>query len=185
MRIGLVRHFKVLKEFPLGIKMVSQSQILEWFNEYDKADIEVSNTQLGNIDWDVCYTSDLHRAKKTANSIFNGQIIENEDLREIKFYPIFKKDIRLPLIFWPVLIRLAWYFNHKSQIKHKIESLKKIKDFVEEILSSQLENVLIVSHAALILYLRKELIRCGFRGPRFRKARNGRLYVYELITHRL
>lgn len=180
MKIGLVRHFKVLKDYPYVVKIVSQSQVLEWFNEYDRADVEESFTHLGGIDWDVCYASDLKRAIKTANSIYKGNIIEKEELREFKLQPIFKRNIHLPFIVWPLLIRLAWYFNHKSQLQHKIESLKKVKDFVDEILSSHLNNVLVVSHAALMMYLRKELLKCGFSGPKFKKAENGRLYVYEL-----
>jgi broad specificity phosphatase PhoE len=180
MKIGLVRHFKVLQDYPYVIKMVSQSQILEWFNEYDRADVEASSTEMGGMKWDICFTSDLHRARKTAAMIYKGRIIEKEDLREFKMYPIFKKNVRLPFLFWPVLIRVAWYFNLKSQIGHKLESLKKVKEFVDEIVSADWENILIVSHAALMMYLRKELIRRGFRGPKFRKAENGRLYVYEI-----
>lgn len=180
MKIGLVRHFKVLKDYPFIFKNVSQSQVIQWFNEYDQAEIEESVTHLGGINWNVCYASDLKRAVVTANAIFNGKIIEKADLREFKLCPIFKRNVKLPFIFWPLIIRLAWYLNHKSQITYKIESLKKVKAFVDELLASHWDNVLVVSHAALMMYLRKELVKCGFTGPRFRKAKNGRLYVYEI-----
>jgi hypothetical protein len=38
---------------------------------------------------------------------------------------------------------------------------------------------LIVSHAGMMFYLRKELLRRGFYGPKFGIADNGRLYVFE------
>jgi len=40
-------------------------------------------------------------------------------------------------------------------------------------------DTLVVSHAGVMLYLRKELLRRGFRGPSFRLAEPGRLYVLE------
>ena len=180
MKIGLVRHFKVLKDYPYTVRIVSQNQILEWFNEYDRADVEASTAKLGEVKWDVCFTSDLHRAKKTAEMIYKGRIIEKEDLREFKMYPIFKHNVHLPFLLWHVLIRLAWYFNFKSQVLHKTESLNKVKAFVDEIMNADWENILVVSHAALMLYLRKELAKRGFKGPRFGKAENGKLYVYEM-----
>jgi len=179
MKIGLIRHFKVLKKYPFGLKLISQSQVLQWFNEYDRAEIEPASADTGGIEWEVCYASDLPRARRTAELIFPGKIIEKEELREIKLSPIYKRDVRLPFLLWPLLIRVAWYINHKSQIALKIESLKKIKRFTEELLTSHWNNILVVSHAALMMYLRRELSRSGFKGPKFRKAQNGRLYLYE------
>lgn len=41
------------------------------------------------------------------------------------------------------------------------------------------EDVLIVGHAAFMLFMRKELVNRGFRGPALRTIANGRLYVFE------
>lgn len=41
------------------------------------------------------------------------------------------------------------------------------------------ENVLVVSHAGMMIYLTKELALRGFIGPKLRMPENARLYVYE------
>lgn len=179
MKIGLVRHFKVSMKYPSRRKFVTQSEVMEWFEKYDRAEIEKAKTDLMGIRWDKCYSSDLPRASATAKLIYNGPIIETEVLRELRLHPIFKRDVSLPFFLWPIVIRIAWFLNHKSQIKHKLESLKRVEDFITDILSQKLENILIVSHGAIMLYLRKELLKQGFKGPKFKMPQNGLLYVFE------
>lgn len=40
-------------------------------------------------------------------------------------------------------------------------------------------NVLLVSHGAIMYYIRKELLINGFTGPSVTKAKNGFLYTFE------
>jgi len=181
MRIGLVRHFEVLLKKPPRKKVITQSELIDWLEEYDRAEIEKARTSLQDIDWQRCYSSDLPRAITTAREIYKGEIVATEVLRELQLNPIFKKDVKLPYLLWPVIIRVAWLVNHKSQIKYKLESLKRIKDFIDELLSLHLENILIVSHGAIMIYLRKELKKRGFKGPKFSLPVNGELYVFEKL----
>ena len=125
MKIGLVRHFKVLKDYPYVVKIVSQSQVLEWFNEYDRADVEESFTHLGGIDWDVCYASDLKRAIKTANSIYKGNIIEKEELREFKLQPILKETFIFRLLYGRCSYVLPGISTINRNCSIKLNHLKK------------------------------------------------------------
>jgi broad specificity phosphatase PhoE len=89
MKVGLVRHFKVKKEFPKKT-FTSQDELFEWFAQYDASDIEEGEVDLCGVEWKRCFTSDLPRAVKTAEKIYSGNIIKMKELREV---PEFLKGI--------------------------------------------------------------------------------------------
>jgi broad specificity phosphatase PhoE len=68
--------------------------------------------------------------------------------------------------------------NHKSQPVSKLEIKKQLSETLDNILAGN-EDTLIVSHGGVMMFLRKELMRRGFRGPEFKIANNGQLYVFE------
>src|SRR5688500_19725168 len=74
MKIGLIRHFKVKHPFPKKI-LVSAADAINWFEEYEVAELEIINVDLGSIEWQMCYTSPLKRATRTASHIFPGDIV--------------------------------------------------------------------------------------------------------------
>jgi len=179
MKIGLVRHFKVKRGFPEK-KFITGEEYLQWIKEYDASDIEIGEYDLQGIQWKKCFTSNMHRASKTAAHIYDGQVVITDQLREIRAYPISKRKIKLPVIVWIIMVRIAWFFNHKSQLESRQDVDQRINDLLDEILSQDQEDVLLVSHGGLMLFLRKELIRRGFIGPRLNGTPvNGKLYVYE------
>ncbi|MCR8634929.1 histidine phosphatase family protein [Paenibacillus radicis (ex Xue et al. 2023)] len=180
MKIGLVRHFRVLKQLPEK-RWISPEELTRWFDEYDTCDIEIGQTDLSSVEWKRCYSSDLPRAAATAQTIFNGEIIFMKDLREIH-YPLFSKMINQPLPFmlWAILIRTAWFINHKCLTENKADVQSRINAALDHILKPEFEeDVLIVSHGALMMNMRKELIRRGFSGPKFSTPENGKLYLFE------
>lgn len=176
MKVGLIRHFKVTRGYPDN--RVTAEELLKWVEEYDASEVEENELDLKNIDWKRCYASDLPRAVKTAEKAFKGEITFLKELREITVAPIFPPNRRLPLKLHLLSIRMAWLFNHKSQPVSKRELQKRISDTLDKILSSK-ENTLIVSHGGVMMLLRKELLRRGFRGPEFKIANNGELYLFE------
>jgi broad specificity phosphatase PhoE len=176
MNVGLIRHFKVTRGYPDN--RVTAEELLKWVEEYDESEVEENDLDLKNIDWKRCYASDLPRAVKTAEKAFKGDITFLKELREITVAPIFPPNRRLPLKLHLLSIRMAWLFNHKSQPVSKRELQKRISDTLDKILSSK-ENTLIVSHGGVMMLLRKELLRRGFRGPEFKIANNGELYLFE------
>ncbi|MBM7621150.1 broad specificity phosphatase PhoE [Bacillus tianshenii] len=176
MKVGLIRHFKVTRGYPDN--RVTAEELLKWVEEYDASEVEENDLDLKNIDWKRCYSSDLPRAVKTAEKAFKGDITLLKELREITVAPIFPPNRRLPLKLHLLSIRMAWLFNHKSQPVSKRELQTRISDTLDKILSSK-ENTLIVSHGGVMMLLRKELLRRGFRGPEFKIANNGELYLFE------
>ncbi|OXS68937.1 phosphoglycerate mutase [Priestia filamentosa] len=177
MKIGLVRHFKVNHPYPT--KRVKRSELQKWLKGYDEADIEKKDIDLLGIEWTSCFVSDLPRALTTAKSIYNGELFVRSELREVPISPFFKRSIKLSVKSHAVIMRLAWLCNHSSQTEKKAEVKKRVTTVVDEILAGKRENVLVVSHGALMIYLRKELLKRGFKGEQFTRAHNTRVYLYE------
>lgn len=180
MKVGLVRHYKVSKGFPRNHLAVGPEELVKWFAEYDEAEIEEGVTDLGGIQWDRCCCSDMPRAVKTAKKIFGESIQPMKELREVPhphFDMISKR--RYPFLWWAILTRLSWHFNQEAQREKKEDVQKRIQGVLDRILLDGDGNVLIVSHAALMMEMRKELLSRGFKGPKFRTPANGALYVFE------
>jgi len=175
MKIGLVRHYKVNKEYP-SKKWLTKEEVIQWFHEYDTAEIEYGETDLMNITWKQCYSSDLPRAVKTSEKIYQGPITQLKELREIPL-PTFKLNVKLPFLVWGILIKLSWLFNPK--VKKDIKKTEeRIALFLDQVLQGE-KDTLIVSHAALMKYLRKELLKRGYEGPKYSTPDNGRLYLFS------
>lgn len=176
-KVGLVRHFKVKHDFP-GKLLVHADEVADWFAGYDLADIEYGEAALSGTSWKRCFCSDLPRAIKTAQAIFPGDIVILKDLREIEPYPFRGKRVKLPFLLWAILVRIVWYFKANPQVESRQAVRARTKRVIDLVLQST-EDALIVSHAALMPFLRVELKRRGFRGPWFGQAVNGMLYCYE------
>ncbi|QNG58451.1 histidine phosphatase family protein [Bacillus sp. PAMC26568] len=176
MKIGLIRHFKVKNKPPR--KWMTPTELDQWFSDYDTSDIEIGITEPCS-EWDICYSSDIFRAEKTAQSIYKGEIITAEELREIPAYSLFHEKIRLPYFLWMVTVRIAWLFNHKSQLESKINANKRAEAIIDVILSKQNRNILIVSHGGFILFIKRVLLKRGFKGPGIMSPINGKMYVFE------
>ena len=118
---------------------------------------------------------------QTARTVYNGDIIETQEIREIPIEPVLTTPIKLPLTLWLILGRLAWFVSHKSQTENRVQTQIRVEKFVSQILSLKESNVLVVSHGGIMWLIRKELIKKGFVGPKFRKAKYGKLYIYEKL----
>jgi len=181
MKIGLVRHYPVKKGMPEK-KLVTPEELAAWFADYDQSDVKVGEPELGGIARTRCFTSDMPRAVKTAEVFYRGEIIPIKELREIP-YPDFAAITtrKLPFLLWAMVVRLAWHFNHKAYAENKAAARRRIGAALDRILSrlGEDENVLLVTHAALMMEMRRELLRRGFTGPSFGTPQNGKLYVFE------
>ena len=174
MRIGLMRHFEV--ECPHK-RMMSAKEFSEWVNLYDGSPIKAIDSEIQQKTWEKCYCSDLLRAIATAQHIYKGDITKTELIREVPVLPVFDSKIRLPYLFWLLAGRVAWFCSQQSQP----ESIKQTRDRVKMFIASILEedNVLIVTHGFLMLQMKEHLISMGFRGDEFKKAKYGKVYVFE------
>jgi broad specificity phosphatase PhoE len=179
MKIGLVRHFKVIHQ--LDRNWMSSDQFNSWVEAYNNAEIEQADLNDSFSEWNVCISSDLSRAIQTAETIYPGPIIATNRLREIEVQSIHPLgNVKLHYYIWLLIGRLAWYFSHSSQVERRSETLdraKEILDWIEERYRNR--NVLVVSHGAFMKVLTQELSRRGYRGKGFVKPRNGAMYIFE------
>ncbi len=133
MKIGLVRHFKVIHI--LDRKWMSSDQFNAWVEAYNNAEIEQSDLDYDYSEWNVCISSDLLRAIQTAETIYPGPIITTNRLREIEVQSIHSLgNLKLHYHMWLVMGRLAWYLSHRSQAERRSETRKRaghIIDWIE------------------------------------------------------
>jgi broad specificity phosphatase PhoE len=176
MNIGLVRHFKVncyAKMF------MTSGDFKQWVKRYDNSDIIENKFEIGNVIWHKCFSSDLSRATKTSKSIFTGEIIKTQLLREVPIAPVFNTNIKLPYAFWCISGRIAWFFHHKSQIENKKDTQGRANEFLDSINNESNSNILIVCHGFFMNTLQKELKSRGVIGQNIRRPKNGTLYLYK------
>ncbi|MDB6152170.1 MAG: hypothetical protein JWL90_623 [Chthoniobacteraceae bacterium] len=176
-RIGLIRHFEVTKPMPSG--WLTLLDLTRWREAYDQAEIIPRALDLGGIEWRECFSSDLPRAVLTAQAAFPGAIKQLPELREPQVLQYQSGRLKLPFGAWRWILRLAWMSSHSSQRSTKVEFVARVRTFADEILATAQHDTLIVSHAGIMAFLRKELLRLGFTGPRFGLAQNGKLYLFE------
>lgn len=83
----------------------------KWVIKYDDSGVIENKFETQNIKWDKCFSSDLPRAIKTAQTIFEGEIIKTQLLREVPLSPICETKLKLPHRFWCIAARVAWKFS--------------------------------------------------------------------------
>ncbi len=174
MKIGLIRHFKVKHKYPENV-LVSLDDVMLWFEGYETAEIDQAHVDLHGIEFKRCFTSSAERAIKTAGIIFKGEKTILHELRELDVLPLLNNKGRMPFLMWAILVRI------KASSSNRItdEFRNKISAFLDELLSKNTDDVLIVSHGFVMMYIQKELKRRGFEGIGFRVPKNGKLYVFE------
>lgn len=176
MRLGLVRHFPVTEPWPRG--WVTSADLQRWRVRYDAAEPIISPIDVSAVKWQRCLSSDLRRAFVTAQTAYTGTITQTPLLRETDVPSLPTGDLRLPVWGWRMLLRFLWFAGHPSQRAARDEFRRRIKA-IADLLEQEPEDTLVVSHAGVMFFLRKELLRRGFVGPKFGLAETARLYVFE------
>ena len=175
MRIGLLRHFKVNCPHK---KMMTSKEFREWSEKYEVSKVIKKKVEMYGLEWDICYASDLPRAVTTAKEVYSGNVLLDTLLREVDNAPfIHTERIKLPFEIWHLCGRLAWYFKSKSQPENRIETRKRINQFLDRIDWEQ-ANILTVFHGFMIYNFQKELRKRGFKGAKLKLVKNGVLYEY-------
>ena len=176
MRVGLVRHFPVSEPMPSG--WVTAAELHTWRKRYDAAEAHPTGVTLDSTRWWRCYSSDMTRAYVTAQTLYSGEIVQTPLLREADMAEFRTGQLRLPVSVWRQVLRFTWMTGHGSQRAVR-DDFKLRVQAVADLAESGEGDVLLFSHAGLLAYLRVELVRRGFRGPKFRIAEHARLYVFE------
>jgi broad specificity phosphatase PhoE len=176
MRIGLVRHFPVTEAWPSG--WLTSDELQQWRRRYDVSETIVGPIDVAGVAWQRCFSSDLKRAHVTAQAAYTGTILQTPLLREVATLPFASGKLRLPLRAWRWMFRLAWLTGHSSQRPARDDLHQRVRAMAD-LLETEAVDTLVVSHAGVMRFLRKELLRRGFQGPGFRLAEPARLYVVE------
>lgn len=176
MRIGLVRHFPVTEPWPRG--WVTSEELQRWRVRYDAAEPIIGAIDVSAVKWQRCFSSDLRRAAVTAQTAWSGPITPTPLLREVEVPALPTGNLRLPVWGWRLLLRFAWSAGHESQRAARDELRRRIQA-IADLLEQEPVDTLVVSHAGVMFFLRKELLRRGFTGPRFGLAKHARLYIFE------
>ncbi len=176
MKLGLIRHFKVNQNKK---KYLSSTEFGLAMKEYDSCPVIPNNININQDEWDICYCSSLSRAVTTAKAIYNKKIIQTDLIVEVPISPFTKRKIILPLFFWHLGARIAWYKSHKSQKENIKQTKIRIEKFYNIISESGYENILIVAHGYFLNMFYQEMKKKGFAGKVDFNMKNGVLYKIE------
>jgi broad specificity phosphatase PhoE len=177
MKIGLVRHFKVVID--PGKRKLSPAEFAEAMQNYDSAPVSRNQLVLNPGDWDICYSSTLPRAVATAEKIFNGRIIKSDLLIEVPISPFTNRNIKLPSFVWHIGARIAWFRSHTSQVEDIKATKMRIEKLYDMIKASGCERILLVSHGYFLKMFTSEMKKKGFKGEEELNIKNGKLYLIE------
>jgi len=176
MKIGLVRHFKVIS--PHGRKKLNSAEFNERMSGYDIHPVKPNEVNINGSEWDICYASTLSRAQTTAKSIYDKEIITTPLIIEVPLSASIKTNTRLHYMVWQIAGRISWLFSLKSQQEIKPQTLSRIDEFCKEIENSGHQNILIVSHGFFMKVLVRELKKRDFKGELDFSPKNGKLYRF-------
>jgi broad specificity phosphatase PhoE len=177
LRIGLARHFQIPHR---KRAFLDADGYREWIRWYDGSHGPQTLVPDSGVDWRRCYSSDLVRARITAEILFTGPIEITPLLREVPFAPLFRSRVPLPLFLWETLSRAGWLWEHASQPETRLATRMRAAGFLDHVLRSHPgEDVLIVSHGFLMQCLQGELLRAGFRGRVPIHPKGGHVHVFE------
>lgn len=176
MKIILLRHLKVIARRGL---FQTGHQFDAWRDLYDNAEVYPSEFKIKKEDFPLCFASPLKRAVATAKLIYDGKVIVKEELVEVRNASFLVHVVSLPSFFYSIAGRIAWYYNLKKMPETRTQSEYRAKKFVDELLSSEKENTLVITHGFFMHCLKDQLRQKGFKGkvPMFPK--NGHPYVFE------
>ena len=174
MKLGLVRHFKVITNEKT---FLSSEEFAEAMLNYDIAPVIENELKIHSNEWEICYCSTLPRAITTAEKIYDKEIIKTNLLVEVPISPFTQKNIKLPITLWHIGARIAWYKNYKSQIENKDATKERINKFYNLIKDSGHENILIVSHGYFLRMFYEEMKKKGYEGDVDVNIKNAKLYT--------
>jgi len=173
MKLGLVRHFKVITNEKTFLSPIEFSQSME---NYDKAPVRKNGLKINSSDWDICYCSTLPRAITTAENVYGEEIIKTNLIIEVPISPFTNWNIKLPTFIWHIGARIAWYKSHKSQKEDILGTRERIRKFYELIIKSGQGRILIISHGYFLRMFYEEMRKKGFKGSVDYGMENGTLY---------
>ena len=161
MKLGLVRHFKVITS---ESTFLNSNEFKTAMVNYDSAPVLKNGLRINSNDWDICYCSTLPRAVTTAETIYNKDIIKTNLITEVPIAPFIDTKMKLPISLWHVAARIAWYKSHKSQPESIEGTKERIYSFYNILKKSNYSRILIVAHGYFLRMFYQEMKKNGFKG---------------------
>ncbi|RZK43327.1 MAG: hypothetical protein EOO90_03450 [Pedobacter sp.] len=179
MKIGLVRHFKVNHPFPKK-RLLTKKEVIEWFSGYDRTEnIQYKDVDLSSVNWQRCYASPMIRALNTAAHIYHGHIEQVTGLKELDILHRLPGKFRLPFLLWATIVRIKSFSANSDTQRFQTQIIA----FLDSIMAQDPQDTLVVSHWFVMRIMRKELIKRGFIGKKFRSNEYATLYIFEKKGH--
>lgn len=176
----MARHFKIHYRKWQWLTSTGYADFLRW---YDGTEGVERPPDYAPSTWHRCYSSDMLRASETAGKLADVPATFMPLLREIPQAPVYDTSLKLPLIVWHVLSRIAWWFDHSSQLEGRTASRQRARRIIEFLRRQpEQDNILIVTHGFLMYVLRQEMRRAGFAGQIATHPRCGHVYLLERPT---
>lgn len=174
--LGLCRHFafKDVSDW----KLMSSRDFRDWIF-WNENILPEENSGASLEGWDICFSSDLPRAKKTAE-VLSRTIPLHIDaaFREIPFHP-FSIPLILPKGAWLFLSRLIWLTGFRgSLIEPKQKSLLRAKKAARFLSEKKESKILVVTHGFFMHLLTRELRCLDFSGSVPTVPKYGKIYMF-------
>lgn len=179
MKLGLIRHFEV--DARPAKEGMNTSDYLKWIDIYDASDVLKCDVDMKDIDWNVCYSSDMKRAYLTAEEIYDGDIISTHLLREVKMQPVIDTEEKKPYKFWKDSGNEAWKLEDISQLETMEDTRRRVNSFLDFIEHKEDKDarILVVSHIVIMRVFEEELKRRAYKGEYTEDPLNGKIYLFE------
>ncbi len=176
MRIGIIRHAKVLYRDPFFStgKKFDQSRLM-----YNASPVLPLNLKITVKKFPICYASSMTRASDTATQIYEGDFIITNEIIEISNYAFWLRKINIPTFIRSASGRIAWLLNYSKMPETRLHSNQRARKFLLSILNENKQDILLVTHGFFMQSLRHELRQLGFKGYCPFMPPNGKLYVFE------
>jgi broad specificity phosphatase PhoE len=184
-RITLLRHGKPDFEWRRNVKG-SEFRALE--REYDSAGVAGNPPEeiLGLAPRHNCIVcSDLPRSIQSAKALGIDSIHHSSAVFREMNLPYFDEvPIKLPLMYWVVLLRSLWFLGFAKNTESFSVAKARAKLAAEKLreLAKEHHSVLLIGHGFLNHYVAKDLISNNWMGPR----NPGRAYweygTYEFVS---
>ena len=174
-RIGLCRHFPIPDVS--SWKLMSSQKYREWI-DFNKKILPEETFSTALNGWDICFSSDLPRAKKTAEVLASSIPVHYQNLlQEVAFHP-FDLPLVLPKGAWLLISRLYWYFGGNA-IETKKGSFLRAAAAADLLEKREENHILVITHGFFMHCLIKKLIPLGYKGSIPPYPEYGKVYLFE------
>lgn len=139
-------------------------------SEYRNSDIEDNPPKklIERFNSYYIVTSDLNRSQRSAEKLCNKDINYSDKVFNETDIPYYEKSfLKLPVILWLVLFRVAWLFGFSKNGESFANAKIRAKEATEKLITLVEENqkVILVGHGLMNRLIAKQLRQNNWQGP--------------------